>query len=70
MSADLALNSWDGATLPPGGASRSEHSYRRPALRVRAVDGTVVVYIINAETLYAKESGASGAAAGRDIPRT
>ena len=55
MSADQALNLWDGATLPPGGASRSDRPHRRPALRVRAVDGTTVVDIINAETLYAEE---------------
>jgi hypothetical protein len=55
MSADQALNPWDGATLPPGGASRSDRPHRRPALRVRAVDGTAVADIINAETLYAEE---------------
>ena len=55
MSADQALNPRDGATLPPGGASRSDRPHRRPALRVRAVDGTTVVDIINAETLYAEE---------------
>ena len=55
MSADEALSPWDSATLPPGGASRSDRPYRQPALRVRAVDGTAVVEIINAETLYAEE---------------
>jgi len=55
MSTDQAFSPWDGATLPPGGASRSDHPHRRPALRVRAVDGTAVVDIINAETLYAEE---------------
>jgi anti-anti-sigma factor len=55
MSADQALNPWDGATLPPGDASRSDHPHRRPTLRVRAVDGAAVVDIINAETLYAEE---------------
>jgi len=55
MSADQALNPMDGATLPSGGASRSDRPHRRPALRVRAVDGTTVVDIINAETLYAEE---------------
>ena len=55
MSADQVLNPWDGATLPPGGASRSDRPPGRPALRVRAVDGTAVVDIINAETLYAEE---------------
>ncbi len=58
MSADRALNPWDGATLPPGGASRSDHPHRRPALRVRAVDGTAVLDIINAETLYARIASA------------
>jgi len=33
----------------------------------RAVDGTAVVEIINAETLHAEEAEASGAAARRDI---
>jgi anti-anti-sigma factor len=55
MLADRALNPRDGATLPPGGASRSDRLHRRPALRVRAVDGTAHVEIINAETLYAEE---------------
>ena len=55
MSADQARKPWNGATLPPGGASRSDRPHRRPALRVRAVDGTAVVNIINAETLYAEE---------------
>src|SRR3954464_15384731 len=55
MSADRSLNPCDGATLPPGGASRSERRHRRPALRVRAVDGTAVVDIINAEILYPEE---------------
>jgi anti-sigma B factor antagonist len=55
MSADQAFNPSDGATLPPGGASRSDHPHRRPALRVRAVDGTAVVDIIHAETLIAEE---------------
>src|SRR5262245_22113567 len=55
MSADQARNPWDSATLPPGGASRSDRPNRRPALRVRAVDRTAVVDIIHAETLYAEE---------------
>jgi len=55
MSTDQALNPWNGATLPLGGASRSDRPHQRPALRVRAVDGTAVVDIINAETLYAEE---------------
>jgi anti-sigma B factor antagonist len=55
MSTDQAFNPRDGATLPPGGTSRSDHPHRRPALRVRAVEGTAVVDIINAETLYAEE---------------
>src|SRR6478672_1239335 len=55
MSADQALNPWNGATLPLGGASRSDRPHQRPALRVRTVDGTAVVDIINAETLYAEE---------------
>jgi anti-sigma B factor antagonist len=54
MSADQALNPWDGAPSPPGGASRSDRPHRRPAVRVRAVDGTAVADIINAETLYAE----------------
>jgi anti-anti-sigma factor len=41
--------------LPPGGVSRSDRPHRRPAIRVRAVDGTAVVDIINAETPYAEE---------------
>jgi anti-anti-sigma factor len=41
--------------LLPAGASRSDRPHPRPALRVRAVDGTAVVDIINAETLYAEE---------------
>src|SRR3954470_6877400 len=55
MSADRSLNPCDGATLSPGGASRSVRPHRRPALRVRDVDGTAVVDIINAKTLYAEE---------------
>ena len=55
MSREQALCPWDGATLPPGGASLSDRPHRRPALRVQAVDGTAVVNIINAETLYAQE---------------
>ena len=55
MSADQARKPSGGATLPPGGASRSDRPHRRPALRVRAVDGTTIVDIINAETLYAEE---------------
>src|SRR3954452_24086889 len=55
MSADQALSRWDGATLPPGGASGFDSPHRRPALRVQAVDGTAVVDIINAENLYAEE---------------
>src|SRR5271166_4624266 len=55
MSADQADNVWDGATLPPGGASRSDRPHQRPALRVRAVDGTAAVDIINAEPLFAEE---------------
>jgi anti-anti-sigma factor len=55
MSADQALSRWDGATLPPGGAYGSDRPHRRPALRVRAIDGTAFVDIINAENLYAKE---------------
>ena len=42
-------------TLRPVGASRSDRPHRRPALRVRAVDGAAAVDIINAETLYAEE---------------
>jgi anti-anti-sigma factor len=41
--------------LPPGGVSRSDRPHRRLALQVRAVDGTAVIDIINAETLYAEE---------------
>jgi anti-anti-sigma factor len=41
--------------LPAGGASLSDRPQRRPALRVRAVDGTAVVNIIHAETLYTEE---------------
>ena len=41
--------------MPPSGASRSDHPHVRPPLRVRAVDGTAVVDIINAGTLYAEE---------------
>jgi anti-anti-sigma factor len=55
MSADKAFNPWDGANLPPGGAFRSDRPHRRPTLRVRAVDGTAAVDIINAETLFAEE---------------
>src|SRR3954454_4531773 len=55
MSADQALSRCDDATLPPGGASGSDRPHRRPALQVRAVDGTSVVDIINAENLYAEE---------------
>ncbi len=55
MSTDQAHNPWDGATLPPGGAFRSDRPHRRPTLRVRAVDGTAAVDIINAETLFAEE---------------
>ena len=55
MSADQALNPWESGILPPCGASRSDRPPRRPAVRVRAVDGTVFVDIINAETLYAEE---------------
>jgi hypothetical protein len=55
MSTDRAFHPWDGATLPPGGASHSDHPHRRPALRVRAVDGTAVFDIINVETLCAEE---------------
>ena len=55
MSTDQAFNPWDGATLPPGGVSRSDRPHRRLALQVRAVDGTAVIDIINAETLYAEE---------------
>ena len=55
MSADQALNPWESGILPPGGASRSDRPHRRPAVRVRAVDGTVFVDVINAETLYAEE---------------
>ena len=55
MSADQAFNPSDSTTLPPGGASRSDRPHRRPALRGRAVDGTTVVYIINAESLYAEQ---------------
>jgi anti-anti-sigma factor len=55
MSADQASKPWDDATLPPGSALRSDRPHRRPALRVRAVEGTAVVDIINAETLYAEE---------------
>ena len=54
MSADQARTPWDGAPSPPDGASRSDRPHRRPALRVRAVDGTAHVEIINAETLYAE----------------
>ena len=45
---------WDGAPSPPDGASRSHRPHRRPALSVRAVDGTAHVEIINAETFYAE----------------
>jgi anti-anti-sigma factor len=55
MSADQARKPWDGAPSPPGGASRSDRPHGRPALRVRAVDGTAIVDVINAETLYAEE---------------
>ena len=55
MSADQARKPRDGAASPSGGASRSDRPRRRPALRARAVDGTVHVEIINAETLYAEE---------------
>src|SRR3954452_10227730 len=55
MSADQARKPRDGAPSPPDGASRSDRPHRRPALRVRAVDGTAVVDIINAETLHAEE---------------
>ena len=55
MSADQALNPRESDILPPGGASRSDRPHRRPAVRVRAVEGTAVVDIINAETLYAEE---------------
>jgi anti-anti-sigma factor len=55
MSADQAHNPWDGATLPLCGAFRSDRPPQRPALRVRAVDGTAVVDIINAEPLFAEE---------------
>jgi anti-anti-sigma factor len=55
MSADQARKPWDGANSPSGGASRFDRPHRRPALRARAVDGTVHVEIINAETLYAEE---------------
>ncbi len=55
MSRDQAFRPWDGATLPPGGAFRFDRPHRSPALRVRAVDGTAVVDIINAETLYAQK---------------
>jgi anti-anti-sigma factor len=41
--------------LPPGGAPGPDRPHRRPALRVRAVDGTAVVDIINAENLCAEE---------------
>ena len=54
MSADQAHNPWDGATLPPGGAFRSDRPHRRPTLRVRAIDGTAAVDITNAETLFAE----------------
>src|SRR3954447_692992 len=55
MSADQARKPWDGAPSPPDGASRSDRPHQRPALRVRAVDGTAHVDIINAETLCAEE---------------
>jgi anti-anti-sigma factor len=55
MSANQALIPWDAATPPPGAASRSDRPHRRPAIRVRSVDGTAVVDVINAETLYAEE---------------
>ena len=55
MSADQAPDLWNGAALLPAGASRSDRPHRRPAVRVRAVDGTVFVDIINAESLYAQE---------------
>jgi hypothetical protein len=41
--------------LPPGGAFHPDHPHRRPALRVRVVDGTAVFEIMNAETLCAEE---------------
>src|SRR3954463_5312912 len=55
MSSDQAVSRWDGATLPPGGASGFDRPHRRPALPGQAVDGTAVVDIINAENLYAEE---------------
>jgi anti-anti-sigma factor len=55
MSADQAFNPSDGASFPRGGASRFVRPHQRPALRVRAVDGTAVVDIINAETLHSEE---------------
>jgi anti-anti-sigma factor len=55
MSADQARKPWNGAPSPPGGTSRSDRPHLRPALRLRAVDGTTIADIINAETLYAEE---------------
>jgi anti-anti-sigma factor len=55
MSADRTREPWDRAAAPSGGAFRFDRRHRRPALRARAVDGTVHVEIINAETLYAEE---------------
>jgi anti-anti-sigma factor len=55
MSASQAHEPRDGAVLAPVHASRSARRNRRLNLQVRTVEGTTVVDVLNAETLFAED---------------
>jgi anti-anti-sigma factor len=55
MSASQTYKPGDGATFSPVHPSRSDRPDGRLDLHVRAIDGTTVVDILNAETLFAAD---------------
>jgi anti-anti-sigma factor len=55
MSASQAHEPRDGAVLRPIHASRSARRNRQLNLQVRTVEGTTVVDVLNAETLFAED---------------
>jgi anti-anti-sigma factor len=62
MSANQDLRRWEGAARSPKFGSGMGSQDRRPAVRVRTVDGLTVVDVLDAENLFAAEAIAELAA--------